>query len=414
MLVVALLLARTMALSARTLPSPSTLRVAVCGAGVSGGLAARRLAEAGAAVTVFEAGRGAGGRTSSRRADVAGERCYFDHGASYFSPKSEAFADVVAEWVAAGAAAEWRGRFGSLKRGDDSPARRHDETSSSTPWTFELDADAKPRYVGASRMSALPRHLLEHERVSCVFGTRVKAAEQDDDGVWTLRGGSGAALGQYDVLVSSDRLMGAKPPTTRADTLLETSAELPNFRAAAGEVESSRALVGMFGFADEKDAFRKIPFDAALVDGDEAISYVSRESSKPGRGAARELWVAHATPAFAERVLDAQIAAVDRGDDGSLAFAEREFLAAFGALLASWLPSESLPTPDYCSVHRWGAAFPSAPPPGRDAAIADGAFVAVGDFCVGPRVEGAALSALAGARLVLDRRAAAVGDACCK
>ena len=95
------------------LPAASQCRVAVCGAGVAGALTARRLAEAGMSVTCFEAGRGPGGRTSSRRTDLG----HFDHGASYFAPKTEAFAKTVDEWVSAGAAAEWRGRFGTLRDG---------------------------------------------------------------------------------------------------------------------------------------------------------------------------------------------------------------------------------------------------------------------------------------------------------
>ena len=146
------------------LPAASQCRVAVCGAGVAGALTARRLAEAGMAVTCFEAGRGPGGRTSSRRTDLG----HFDHGASYFAPKTEAFARTVDEWVSAGAAAEWRGRFGTLSKG-----------------AFRLDDDAPPRYVGTPRMSAIPRHLLAHERITCVYGTRVKGADFADG--WTRK-----------------------------------------------------------------------------------------------------------------------------------------------------------------------------------------------------------------------------------
>ena len=103
------LMATRSASALSALPAASQCRVAVCGAGVAGALTARRLAEAGMSVTCFEAGRGPRGRTSSRRTDLG----HFDHGASYFSPKTEGFAKTVEEWVAAGAAAEWRGRFGT-------------------------------------------------------------------------------------------------------------------------------------------------------------------------------------------------------------------------------------------------------------------------------------------------------------
>ena len=129
-------------------------------------------------------------------------------------------------------------------------------------------------------MSAIPRHLLAHERITCVYGTRVKGADFDDG--WTLRDARGNELGRFDALVSSDRLMASvagltAPPAV--DTVLPELNDLPVFADAAGKVESSRALVLMLGFAG---AFQ-VPFDAALVEGDDVISYVSRDSSKPGR-----------------------------------------------------------------------------------------------------------------------------------
>ncbi len=412
-------LARTLALS--KLPAPSQLRVAVAGAGVSGALAARRLAEAGARVTVFEAGRGPGGRMASRRAEIEGRAVYFDHGATYFSPKGEQLAALVDEWVSAGAAAQWRGRFGALTWQPGGGAE------------FALDAEAKPRFVGTPQMNAIARHLLAHERIEAVFSTRIKSAALGDGGAWTLGDASGATLGDgaYDVLLSSDRLMGAKPPTTAADTLLDArdgdgdgaALALPRFAAAAAAVESSRSLVLMLGFAgDAAEAMRAVPLDAALVtppaDGIDApavISYVSRDSSKPGRagvddggGAPLELWVAHATPAFAAAALDAQNAAVAAGADGADALrrdAEPALVAGFEALLARWLPGGALPPRAYASVHRWGAAFPSVPVEADGVpAIAEleGRFAAVGDYLSSPRVEGAVVSAEAGAKLVLD------------
>jgi renalase len=375
-----IIMATRSASSLSSLPAASQCRVAVCGAGVAGALTARRLAEAGMAVTCFEAGRGPGGRTSSRRTDLG----HFDHGASYFAPKTEAFAKTVDEWVSAGAAAEWRGRFGTLRDG-----------------AFRLDEDAPPRYVGTPRMSAIPRHLLAHERITCVYGTRVKGASFDDG--WTLRDARGADLGRFDALVSSDRLMASvagltAPPAV--DTVLPELNDLPVFADAAGKVESSRALVLMLGFAEE---FGQVPFDAALVEGDDVVSYVSRDSSKPGR--AGELWTVHATPANAERTLTAAAAeAAASGEDPRAALQSKtpELVAAVGRLLAPWVPE--LPPPDIAVAHRWGAAFPSKPEGGTPPAISElgGRFVAVGDYLVGPRVEGAVASAEAGARLLID------------
>ena len=58
--------------------------VAILGAGMAGAAAARRLAEAGLDVRVFDKGRGIGGRMATRRTE-AGAR--FDHGAQFFRAK---------------------------------------------------------------------------------------------------------------------------------------------------------------------------------------------------------------------------------------------------------------------------------------------------------------------------------------
>lgn len=54
--------------------------VAICGGGIASCTAARRLAAKGIDVKIFEAGRGLGGRSSTRR---SGE-LHFDHGLVYF------------------------------------------------------------------------------------------------------------------------------------------------------------------------------------------------------------------------------------------------------------------------------------------------------------------------------------------
>ena len=102
------------------------VRIAVCGAGISGATAARVLAQNGCSVTVFESGFGAGGRSSTRQTregpeDGArlrgggGRRYQFDHGAQYIStPKSADFADMLAMWRAEGFVGEWRGAWAVL------------------------------------------------------------------------------------------------------------------------------------------------------------------------------------------------------------------------------------------------------------------------------------------------------------
>jgi len=79
----------------------NSLRVAVLGSGVSGSVCARALAEKGVQVTVFEAGFGVGGRTSTRV--TRGTRYQFDHGAQFIGrPKTNSFRQALDSWTKEG------------------------------------------------------------------------------------------------------------------------------------------------------------------------------------------------------------------------------------------------------------------------------------------------------------------------
>ncbi|WP_181704698.1 NAD(P)/FAD-dependent oxidoreductase [Chthonobacter rhizosphaerae] len=86
------------------------IAVAVVGAGIAGLTAARKLAKAGAAISVFEKSRGLGGRLATRRVEGAS----VDHGAQYFTAREPAFKAWVARAKLEGAAASWapRGKDG--------------------------------------------------------------------------------------------------------------------------------------------------------------------------------------------------------------------------------------------------------------------------------------------------------------
>ena len=88
-------------------------RVAVVGAGLAGATAARRLAEAGHTVQVFDKARGPGGRLATRRAEWAdrddvARTTALDHGAPGFAVTDGRFAAAVDEAVAAGWLAPWQ------------------------------------------------------------------------------------------------------------------------------------------------------------------------------------------------------------------------------------------------------------------------------------------------------------------
>lgn len=107
----------------------------VIGAGVSGLLAARELQDAGWRVTVLDKGRGVGGRMATRRIGAGN----FDHGAQFFTVRSERFEKLVSGWMEAGVVEEWTRGFADK--------------------TGERDPDGHPRYRGAAGMTSIPKHL---------------------------------------------------------------------------------------------------------------------------------------------------------------------------------------------------------------------------------------------------------------
>ena len=84
------------------------MSVIVVGAGLSGLVAARALADAGQQVTVLDKGVVPGGRLSTDRMDGT----VLDAGAQFFTVRSETFAALVDPWLRRGLAYEWTRGFG--------------------------------------------------------------------------------------------------------------------------------------------------------------------------------------------------------------------------------------------------------------------------------------------------------------
>ena len=79
----------------RVTQHPQNRSVAIVGGGIAGLTAARKLSRDGQSVQVFDKGRGAGGRASTRREGLR----QFDHGAQYCTAKEERFQRQVDSWV---------------------------------------------------------------------------------------------------------------------------------------------------------------------------------------------------------------------------------------------------------------------------------------------------------------------------
>ena len=218
--------------------------------------------------------------------------------------------------------------------------------------------------MGVPGMTAGARHLTPGLRVT--DGTRVVEV-LPEDGRWRLIADTGAELGTFDAVVVS-----APAPQTAA--LLESAA--PEVAARAASAPMSPCWAVMAAFEDPLD----LPFDAAFVR-EGPLAWVARNSSKPSRGGGGDAWVLHANPQWSRSHIDDHPGAV-----------ETSLMNAFADAVGG-----SPPWPVHLAAHRWRFALPEEPLATASVADPDRAIVACGDWCGGPRVEGAVLSGLAAA-----------------
>ncbi len=159
----------------------------IIGAGMAGLMAAQTLRERGYSIQLIERGRSVGGRLATRRVGAGG---LADHGAQFFTVRSDTLQTWVDRWLAQDLVYVWGEGWsdGSVKRSA---------------------GDGHARYACHGGMNALAKHLARNLDISI---NRLVTGIQPDDSGWTLEDSAGSVYQSKGLVMT--------PPVPEALALL--------------------------------------------------------------------------------------------------------------------------------------------------------------------------------------------------
>lgn len=311
------------------------MRVIIVGAGLSGLMAAQSLTSSGHEVIVFDKGRGVGGRLATRRIGDA----TLDHGAQFFTVRSEEFASHVKTWLDAGVVHEWC-------RGFDAE-------------------DGHPRYVGSKGMSGIAKYLAQGLNVRT--SALVFSLERTPSGYNVIT--------DDGVAHACDKVLLTAPIPQSFSLLFGAGIEMPT---ELRSIDYDRTL-GLLAVLDSHAHNVRSP--GGMQFPDDVFSFIGDNAAK-GISATHALTF-HANPEWSRTHFELELDEIH----SLLLTAARPWLGNAQIL-------ESQPK-------KWRFATPQGSWP--DACWVDEtqSLVMAGDAFAGPKMEGAALSGLAAARAIV-------------
>ena len=313
------------------------MRVAIVGAGLSGLVAARRLVDAGADVTVVDKGRTPGGRLATRRIGAA----TLDHGAQFFTVRTPAFQRQVDDWVDRGLVSVWSHGF--------------------------VSDDGHARYIAVNGMNSLAKDLAAGLDVRCsTMAFTVRPAEADAT-TWQVVIDDASTVEGEAVIVTT--------PLPQAFALLVDSGIDLDEAMIRTDYDRTIALLATL------DGAPRVPPPGGIQRPNSDISFVADNRAK-GVSATPAITV-HASASWSEA----------HWDDGI-----DELRTQLLELSSSWLGAASVVE---AQVKKWRFATPRSPWPDPCWVAPGGTIVLAGDAFDGPRVEAAHNSGLAAAHALV-------------
>ena len=311
-------------------------KIAVLGGGLSGLTLAKEL-EGVFDVTVFEKSSGVGGRLATRTAYPF----EFDHGAQFFTARTDAFKEFLSPFADRGLVASWHPKIISLEAGKKSFKRK---------W-FE------PHYIAQPKMTSLAKFLADDIKIE--FNLEIDRVSKNKSR-WSLLSNGRVVGDGFDLVVFSV----PAPQTRRILSLSDI------YLDGLDDIDYLPCFTLMLGF----DEGLSLNFDAALVRGS-PVRWISVNSSKPGRKDLTTL-VVQADNQWSRENLDLGLLEIQE-----ILLSELESLTDL-----------SFQNFTHIDVQRWRYAKVSSAA-GRDFIVdKDAKIAACGDWCRGDRIEDAFLS----------------------
>ena len=314
----------------------------VVGAGLSGLTAAQTLQNASMHVTVLEKDDKVGGRMRTDRIQDG----IFDHGAQFFTVRSDRFEEMVNGWLSAGVAEVWTRGFADAKG--------------------EHKEDGHPRYKGTRGMNAIAEHL-----------ARSLDVQTDAEASVLRKSERGWEVVTKDATHTADALI--LTPPSALSLVNESGIPLPDDARHALQNISYDPCIAVMALLD---APGRVPEPGGVQIGGDPLFWIA-DNQKKGLSGVPAVTI-HAGPEFS-----------------------REHMHSDGKKVADLLLEEAK---DYLrtgvkatAVYRWEHSAPiglydepfvyvDGPPP----------LIICGDAYAGPKVEGAALSGLAAAEKLIE------------
>ncbi|OED38828.1 hypothetical protein AB834_00550 [PVC group bacterium (ex Bugula neritina AB1)] len=313
-------------------------KIAIIGAGISG-LSLAHLLKDHAEMTFFEKSRGVSGRMSTRYA----EPYFFDHGAQYFTVRTQTFQSFIEPLIERGLIRSWTPRYVKFDG---------EKIVEFTKWTNKF-----PHYVGVPRMNQIVQYLSEGFNI--FTHTKIKDLKRNDK--WQLLNDKGKLYDDFDWVISTI-------PSPQAVDLFP---KFFKYYVDIKKIKMRPCFSVMLGFKNSVS----LGFEAAhLINSD--LSWIAVNSHKPGRNNNYTLLI-HSSHEYAEKYLES----------------DREDVLNHLLNISSRITKYDMHLAEHKALHAWHYAN-SETGVDEDFFIDQESHLGIcADWCMGSRVEGAFTSA---------------------